>query len=989
MHIAREIASWWNTLPWGTIGAVVGTMYFLMVVGMGVKWMLPRGFIRRFGRFLKTSNGVLFLAMAAVATVAAQKPGNGGGTNEPPLNAPMPQGGTTGGGISPQTLNLVLMDFAARDIATRSLGSGSLPAIGQCTPPVMLRGSIGFGDTVTSDDVARGWRVAYTTNDWEHSYEMPQQGASYVGKWHIHGGHRNIGLMRIGLGDLSFPFGSGDDVHSALWYTLDGRLRTTPLGTEGEISCVGAGMFAAPGVGRMWTAAGENGSRIVTWEDFYIAGDETNELVCAQIELFPNGNFVMRSNEVATVCERIDPSDWDGDGLANEIDDQPMQNGGDLFGTGMDWLNANCGGVLSAVPTAGGGYEIVWNTNANENAYYWLSFTPTHDGTRVSITCDGPSNLGDMVVIANEGQVCEVPLLIGPRYIVAANWPVDDIWASDPEAEIMLNTVQPTMLSQPGLRLLGAGGGATLGPSDLFGVERPVDLNLGGGEGGGSLASNPDVGATINAVEGYCCSVDCSASNYVWSCSGDCHCAGYSQWWQVTATWEGYSRWFYWEGQCECQRERETNSVEWVSLSCPDVIMRGGNSHYVSGVFDPPSSSGATASMSLECTAGAEKITVLSQGAGWMEIQGAATSDSVGDVEFRLVSGIGDNAYTNTARLTVACVDRLEMSCAYSGQSVNPPPFDGETECPFSVTNSIAPERHLVVPFGSVATLGDSGFSVRDFTVDMNLVLSPAGANGSNLPCDWEVVEAIPQMSGSLSHSSGLMARFVNPKQGGVYRLRGRCDGCPWTEGNVVLPLSGAEVSSVFENDMVNAARVIDGLPEMSNLRKHWPPTILQLFENHQRGTYAGRVDNAAGRTVRVYNPVVPGTGRGGAATLYGVTIEMDLLSAFVQAFGMERLGVAGIAQSAEHSWIGRVGENLDYARTKGQLASSSSNVTEIARDMCKSLWPESSASTRQLWPNVRNCDNHEANPPELPQILDYENWFKSPGYIYRQYDNL
>ena len=66
MHTAREIASWWNTLPWGAIGAVVGTTYFLMIAGMGVKKMMPRGFFGRLGRFLKTSNGVMFLAMAAV-----------------------------------------------------------------------------------------------------------------------------------------------------------------------------------------------------------------------------------------------------------------------------------------------------------------------------------------------------------------------------------------------------------------------------------------------------------------------------------------------------------------------------------------------------------------------------------------------------------------------------------------------------------------------------------------------------------------------------------------------------------------------------------------------------------------------------------------------------------------------------------------------------------------------------------------------------------
>ncbi len=32
----------------------------------------------------------------------------------------------------------------------------------------------------------------------------------------------------------------------------------------------------------------------------------------------------MRSNLVETVCRRVNPDDWDGDGLANEIDGCPF-----------------------------------------------------------------------------------------------------------------------------------------------------------------------------------------------------------------------------------------------------------------------------------------------------------------------------------------------------------------------------------------------------------------------------------------------------------------------------------------------------------------------------------------------------------------------------------------------------------------------------------------------------------------------------------------
>ena len=38
----------------------------------------------------------------------------------------------------------------------------------------------------------------------------------------------------------------------------------------------------------------------------------------AQIILRPNGDFVTRSNDVETVCRRVNPDDWDDDGIANE-----------------------------------------------------------------------------------------------------------------------------------------------------------------------------------------------------------------------------------------------------------------------------------------------------------------------------------------------------------------------------------------------------------------------------------------------------------------------------------------------------------------------------------------------------------------------------------------------------------------------------------------------------------------------------------------------
>ena len=46
--------------------------------------------------------------------------------------------------------------------------------------------------------------------------------------------------------------------------------------------------------------------------------------ISAQIEFFPNGDFITRSNNVERVYRRVNPDDWDDDGIENEEDEEPM-----------------------------------------------------------------------------------------------------------------------------------------------------------------------------------------------------------------------------------------------------------------------------------------------------------------------------------------------------------------------------------------------------------------------------------------------------------------------------------------------------------------------------------------------------------------------------------------------------------------------------------------------------------------------------------------
>lgn len=851
-----------------------------------------------------------------------------------------------------------------------------------------LRGVGMAGPTVGAEDIQRGYRLAFVTNDAMHDHAMPAN-AQRLGNVHVHGAASSWGRNILDFGGWSFPLGTNESAHTRLWWFVDGRLRAAPHDAASEISTGVQGALAVQGESRLWWTTGDDDSRVVGWENVFPGGC-TNETVNLQVVLRPDGGFETWSNDVGAVYTRIDPNDWDGDGLDNSIDVQPTTDDGDCFGTGEDWLNLNCRNVLSAFSDTNGEIFVEWRSNVCESAYYWLQFTVQKDGTRVAITCDGPSDLGNLFVIANSNQVCTVPLLIGAGYSARASWPVTDISSSDPEANISLNAGSPAGLRGAPIPQCG---GQLFGPSADFEVERPISLGLDGGGGTGQLVTSPYVGAEISSVTGSCCDVSLYGVSYSWGCNGNCCCSGYGQWWDITATWEGYSKVFSWEEQCECQARNESIPETWVALSVTPVVMRGGWLGGVSATFQPPESAvGATATLRLEDSGkvvpwatenrtGAVSLpmSIPPGGGGSFWLEGVEVSDVVGDVRVYLDVNDGTDIYTLTQLVTVACVDRMEMTSTAAGQSPNAPPFPGEQTCPFLESNSLNPDRHLVVPFDNVATQGQDGFTISDFTVEMELVLEPEGVSTSGLQVEWEVVESRPQMSGSLIQLAGLAASFSNPKQGGVYRFRSRCGGSPWTEGNVVLPLSGAEVSSVFEADFAVYSAAISNLnATVGRFERQLPTFGVKWFNDNGAVDYLGRVDNAGSKTVWTYNKVNDITGMGAVATFYGVPTRMAKLGNFLAGYGTERLGVWGISQ-----WLAQgIGAINDATATMswdaGTQLAGGGTVGVAAAALSAGMWNSADGKERRLWPNNASADNHVLFSTELNFNLN----FCSPGVV-------
>lgn len=913
---------------------VVGIFAAFAIYGAFAAYTLRRPLAKVLARLraMPRISQVAACVFVAVATVQAQK--QSGSTNEPPLNAPGPGGGLLGG---------------------MHVGPVLRPL-----PQLRLIGGGGSAN-VSAEDVARGYRMVCETNDACHAYAMPTN-AAFLGNAHIRGAASGFGMNVVDFGAWSFPFGSNGVLRSRLWWFPDGRVRALPHDAADEISAGVEGALAVQGESRLWWAEGEDDCRILTWEGVFAGGD-TNAAVNLQVVLGGGGDwFETWSNDVGRVYARLEPDDWDGDGLDNAIDALPTASDGDCFGTGVDWLNANCSGVLSASEGTNGEVVVEWHTNSNENAYYWLQFTAMQDRTRVTIECDGPSNLGDMVVIANSNQVCRVPLLIGARYHVRASPHVDDVSVSDPEAFVSY------------LRSVGE-----------FYVERPIELYFAGDDDSGTISSDPDIGVVIGAITGNCCEVSFNAYTYTWTCCASCHCTGYGQNWNVTATWEGYSKLFQWLAQCDCQAENESNPDRWFSLSCPSVIMKNGYSHTVSGSFDPPCATNAT--MTLTCVQGSDKIRVLSSGDAWMVVQGSMASGMEGDVLFELSLDLDGNTYAVTQALTVAEVKYLHMESELKDteKNNNQPPFDGETACPFSETNSPAADRHIAIPFYRVVDTND--FSVEDFSVNMRLELNPDVSSPYN--AEWQILSNTTG-SGGLANKHGLCADFANPKHGGVIRLRSRVDGSPWTEGNIVLPLSGASIDSILESDLAAYAALMDWLVDNYNQDERNSMNFGEFwFVNGGNGDYIGRPDSAARPTVWLYNqvndeptPTVKGVGFGAVMTWHGMPTLLSKVGNLFVSFGTKRIGVSEWRRQLSRMWYGTndffFGDGTSSMSWEAGNTLSTTNFAQVTGPLVTNMWLKLGKKERRLWPNTANADNHV----QWSETFDYNRQFTSPTTV-------
>ena len=396
----------------------------------------------------------------------------------------------------------------------------------------LLRDGGGRGATalpgVTVEEIAQGWRLeSVTTND-EVSYAMPE-GVSPSFNWHKRGTFGE--WARLDLGDFAFPLGTNSGAVTSLSVFNDGRIRPTPRDAAREICAVGVPMLAMQGASRFWVAAGGAGGtpyrvKRLTWENFFLNAD-TNTPVNAQIELVANGDFVTRSNDVERIYRRVEPFDWDGDGLENTVDPEPLVAGADAHGTNAEWYNVVCSNVLEAVGGDGSAGTprptLSWLDGVNTNAYYFVDVVTTNGLAPIYFIGDHESRLGNPVVVACGGETNHVPLLIGVTYAVTSTVPFSVSLPDDGFASVTTNSVSDYDVRWPldfvfteSIEESGRVYTVTVEPFDPGGV-----LTW---EGGGMRSgASSGCGCGCLSCMGFSIGFNCSA---ICTCHGECHAVG-------------------------------------------------------------------------------------------------------------------------------------------------------------------------------------------------------------------------------------------------------------------------------------------------------------------------------------------------------------------------------------------------------------------------------------------------------------------------------
>ena len=771
----------------------------------------------------------------------------------------------------------------------------------------------------TPDADGREWLCFAVVTNVETDFAMPA-GATMATSWFLRGAFEDV--VRLG----------------GLWATPSGRLRKSLADASNDIVAVDAPMSAAPRLSRFWTASGADGSRRFTWENFCL-NRSTNALVSAQVEFLANGELVTRSNNVETAYGRHGP-------------DPSLPPG------------------------------------ADESAYFWIELSATQT-THVVFTGDAPSNLADPLFVLRAGETAYVKLLIGKRYDVACSAPVtvtarqsDDIVVTgDDDDPRRFSVVWPLTLS-------------TEPPSAPLRLMAPPS-SPSQGDGGFTLYPVPNWILGLVCWTNTCCTLE-EIGLYTYRCEDGCACNGCRL--AGTYDYEGYSLPFGGIG-CGCVHENREPTLYGVSAT--SVGFKGG----APGLLGASIREGevgllVTGRLRLEVLGATDcirlwedaEMTVPATTFEWdcdgfagcsYYIEWLAASRSPNDIRFRL-TWTPDDGEARVAEAHSTCVEvtgisvtaRREDGTPLSSGSPTPAFFPAGSNYTFDVTHSPNPDPHFSVLFRDVVT---DDFGVTNFSVNMELTVTPSGADVSG--AKWFLLDNLS--TNGLAATGPRTGALANPKSGGIWRIGGHFPGSPTNSCVVVLPLAGAAVEDILQEDLARADEFAAFV--RSRLDEKQINTIqfgLYFFWDAGRGDYLGRPDNMDSPTVWCYNQVVTSGrqfGKGAVATLFGLPVRISKLSNLLAAYTCDRLGVYQELQKLSQ-WIGTRNDDSSLISWDcGTALAHGSNYVHSVSNMVRQCWGSSDEKAAKLWPNANAVDNQAA----AVYYGDVERFFYSPGMLY------
>ncbi len=203
-------------------------------------------------------------------------------------------------------------------------------------------------------------------------------------------------------------------------------------------------------------AVTENGSLILDWHNALV-GRDVNCPTNLQMELRADGGFAWRTDDGAQFYLPVLPFDWDGDGLENSVDPDPLvAHPFDCHGANAEWYAVVCSNVFTLAEDPGmesivlpNDEEVFFATNVNNCAYYFVEVVAEQGPAPIYFVANRDSWLGSPAVVARGGETNHVPLLIGVEYTVTSTVPITVSVLDADYAEVTMNDVNNYTVKWP------------------------------------------------------------------------------------------------------------------------------------------------------------------------------------------------------------------------------------------------------------------------------------------------------------------------------------------------------------------------------------------------------------------------------------------------------------------------------------------------------------------------------------------------------------